>query len=141
VIASKLWDRFLWNSIRQTNTKLCRCHISVVWTLASYRGDPGPALGDINLDSGWTKWHWGSFSQNSSVFLLLIIIQPLLYTHLSPPHEVCDSPDTLSYSLSEVRGFISGLALGWSRSRSSLVLEGRNFRNSFISSRLFPKIL
>jgi hypothetical protein len=33
------------------------------------------------------------FLPSSSVFPLLIIIPPLLHTHLSPPHEVCDSPD------------------------------------------------
>jgi hypothetical protein len=30
-------------------------------------------------------------------FPLLITIPPLLYTHLSPPHEVCDSPDQAAH--------------------------------------------
>jgi hypothetical protein len=37
------------------------------------------------------------FSPISSVFLQLVIIPSLLHTHLSPPHEVCDSSDEVTH--------------------------------------------
>jgi hypothetical protein len=36
-------------------------------------------------------------SQEFFGFLLLVRIPPLLHNHLSPPHDVCDSPDQAAY--------------------------------------------
>jgi hypothetical protein len=49
------------------------------------------------------------------------------YVHLSPPHEVCSSPDHQdinipSYRRPYVRGFISGPALGWNRGKKHCLL-------------------
>jgi hypothetical protein len=43
------------------------------------------------------KWHWNRFFSEFISFPLLIIIPPLLHTHLSPPHEVRDSPDQTAH--------------------------------------------
>jgi hypothetical protein len=60
------------------------------------------------LDSGFsprrpgfsTSWLQARFIISEvafeQIFLLLIVIPPLLRTHLSPPHEVCDSCDQAS---------------------------------------------
>jgi hypothetical protein len=37
------------------------------------------------------------FSVSSSVLPCQCIITPSLHTHLSPPHEVCDSPDQAAH--------------------------------------------
>jgi hypothetical protein len=59
------------------------------------------------------------------VYFPLFIISPSLpHTHLSPPHEVWDSPEqAANYHTHwfEVRGFISDPAIGWSRNKVSLV--------------------
>jgi hypothetical protein len=43
------------------------------------------------------KWHWSRFSPQLFCFPPLITIPPLLHNHLSPPHEVCDSPDQAAH--------------------------------------------
>jgi hypothetical protein len=61
-------------------------------------------------------------------FLLLIIILPLLHTHLSPPSEVCDSPDHAAHYhilALQVWGFIYDLAVGRVRNKEvSLSITG-----------------
>jgi hypothetical protein len=55
-------------------------------------------------------------------FPLFITIPPLLHTHLSPPHEVCDSPEKAAHCHTQgtkLGGFISDPALGWSQSKGS----------------------
>jgi hypothetical protein len=39
----------------------------------------------------------GRVSPSSSVFLLLVITPPLLHTQLTPPHDVCDSPEQATH--------------------------------------------
>jgi hypothetical protein len=56
---------------------------------------------------------------------LLIFIPPLLHTHLSPSHEVYDSPDQAApYHTVDHKLRASSLdpALDWSESKGSLVL-------------------
>jgi hypothetical protein len=45
----------------------------------------------------------------------------LLHIHLSPPHEVCDSPDQAAHYHtlgSKLGGFISDTTLGWNRGKT-----------------------
>jgi hypothetical protein len=46
-------------------------------------------------DLWWTEWHWDRFFSEffGSPLSIQYTISPLLCTHLSLPHEVCDSPD------------------------------------------------
>jgi hypothetical protein len=70
------------------------CHGSASHTLTSHREDPGSIPGDLNWNSRWKKCHWSKQDISPSSFVSpLIIITPLVHTPLSPPHEVCDSPD------------------------------------------------
>jgi hypothetical protein len=59
--------------------------------------DLGLILGDFTWDLWWTKWHWSSFAQSSSVFSVLIIILSSLHTHLSPSYDVYDSRDQAAH--------------------------------------------
>jgi hypothetical protein len=54
-------------------------------------GGPGSVPRDFNWDSRWTMWQWSSFSSEFFCFPQLITFSPLLHTHLSPPHELCDN--------------------------------------------------
>jgi hypothetical protein len=58
---------------------------------------------------------------------LLIIIPTLLHTHLSPPHELCDSPDQVAHyhTSVQVNSFLWP-ALGWSRSKNASVYTQGN---------------
>jgi hypothetical protein len=58
-----------------------------------HREDPGWIPGELKLRFMVDKWHWSRFLSEFFGSPLLIIIPPLLYTGVSPPHEVCDSPD------------------------------------------------
>jgi hypothetical protein len=49
-------------------------------------------------DFWWKKWHWDRFLSELFGFPLSNIIPPLLHTHLSPPHEMCDSPDQVAHN-------------------------------------------
>jgi hypothetical protein len=59
------------------------------------------------------------FPPSSSVSLLLVTIPPLLHTHLSPPHEVSDSPDQAAHyhTAGTKLGASSVTTLSWSRSK------------------------
>jgi hypothetical protein len=46
---------------------------------------------------GWKSDTETSFSPSSSVFACQYFIPPLLHTHLSPPHVICDSPDQAAH--------------------------------------------
>jgi hypothetical protein len=64
------------------------------YTLASHRGDTGWISDYFRWDSWWTRCHWRKFFGVSMPFINL----PLIRNHLSPPHEVCDSPDQVAHS-------------------------------------------
>jgi hypothetical protein len=49
---------------------------------------PGFVVDEVTLEQVFLRVLW---------FPLIIIIPPLLHTHLSPPHEVCDSPDQAAH--------------------------------------------
>jgi hypothetical protein len=61
------------------------------WPFTVEGPDSRPGL--IMWDLCWAKCHWTGFSPSSSIFPCQYIIPPLLHTHLSPPHEMCDTPD------------------------------------------------
>jgi hypothetical protein len=65
--------------------------------LSSQRRGPGSHPGQSMWDLCWTKCQWAGFSPISLVFLLLFIIPPLLHTHLSPLHEMCNSSDQAAH--------------------------------------------
>jgi hypothetical protein len=51
----------------------------------------------LTSDSWCTKWLWGRILFEFFDFPLPVTISPLLHTHLSPPHEVCDSRDQAAH--------------------------------------------
>jgi hypothetical protein len=59
-------------------------HSSGDQTLASHRGASGSVLADVTRHSWWTECTGTDFFQSFIGFLVLIIIPPLLHTHLSP---------------------------------------------------------
>jgi hypothetical protein len=61
-------------------------------------------------------------------FPLVIVILPLLHTHLSLPFEVGNSPDHAAYNhLSpQLRVSTSDPAIGWSRSKADFSLLSKN---------------
>jgi hypothetical protein len=65
--------------------------------LASHLNNTGSVPGDFKWHSCCTEWHWSSVFSEFFSFPPLIIIPPLLHTHLSPPHAVCDSPDQATH--------------------------------------------
>jgi hypothetical protein len=65
--------------------------------LVSHLRDLGSVPGDFIWDSWWREWHRSRFSCEFLGFPLLLIIQSLLYTDLSLPHEVCDSLDQVAH--------------------------------------------
>jgi hypothetical protein len=56
--------------------------------LTFQHGDPGSIPSDFMMDEVSLE----QFFSELFHFPLLFIILPLLHIHLSPPHEVCDSP-------------------------------------------------
>jgi hypothetical protein len=66
----------------------------------------------------------------------LLIISPLLHTLLSPPHEVCDSPDQVAHYHILASGFISGPTLGWSLSEGSFIIKNGQYKSNLNVSRL-----
>jgi hypothetical protein len=49
------------------------------------------------IHGGRSGWDYSRFVSQFFGAPLLIIIPPLLHTHLSPPYEVCDSPDQAAH--------------------------------------------
>jgi hypothetical protein len=43
------------------------------------------------------RWHWSRFFSDFFGFPLLLVISPLLHTHLSQPHKVCSRPDQAAH--------------------------------------------
>jgi hypothetical protein len=67
-------------------------------------------------------------------FALLIAIPPLLHTHLSLPHEVCDSPDHAAHYHIQRSRYSDLLRAGGARGRTSSPGKVKNFL-FFLSSR------
>jgi hypothetical protein len=63
-------------------------------------------------------------------FPLIVINSALFHAHLPPLYEVYDAARYHTIGL-KLGGFIFDSALGWSRSKSGSVLEGRNLGNTF----------
>jgi hypothetical protein len=84
-------------SYSQVTRDLRPCHGASGYLLASHRGGLGSRPGQSMWDLWWTKWYCDGFSLSSSVFPCQYIIPPLLHTYLSPPREVCSSPDQATH--------------------------------------------
>jgi hypothetical protein len=75
-------------------------------------------LDEVALQQGFLRFVSGS--------PLIITIPPLLHTHLSQPHEVCDSPDQAAHYHT----------LGTKLAASSLKLAGLGVKVVFIVSQI-----
>jgi hypothetical protein len=88
--------------------------------LASHCRDPGSIPDVLGEICGRQNVAAAGFSPSSLVFPLLVIISPLLHTHLSPPHKVCNSADQAAhYHTLGTKLGASSLTVTW------LVLEQR----------------
>jgi hypothetical protein len=75
------------------------------------------------------KWHWNRIFSKFLQFLSLIIILPMLYTHLSLAPEVSNRPNqTAKYHILglQTEGFVSYMAFGWLQHMERFTLREEN---------------
>jgi hypothetical protein len=117
ILMSGVPERVLWSIIPQGRVYVWTLLFCMFWFRWSDGGflpwTLGFSSGHLRWYSWRRKWNPGRFLYGLITFRLLIIISPLRHTHLSPPHEVCDSTGQPAHycRLSEGLSHLAGLGV------------------------------